>query len=315
VLLGLSLFIIAGCRDNGNNTYQGYVEGEYQYISSPLGGRLEILSVARGKTVAAGQPLFTLDRTVQDVAVAEAEQGLQRAENRLVDLSKGLRPSEIEAIQAKLEQARAANNLARVEYERREKLLQKKVISEDVLDRSRAEMERSTAAVAQLQAELETARLGGRPDAIEAARTEVEAARQRLVQARWQVDQQVRAAQSQAQVFDTYYVVGEYVPPGHPVVSLLSPGNIAIRFFVPETLVGTLQPGQIISVSFDGSTKKYRAAISYISPQPEYTPPVIYSRNSRTHLVFMIEARPAIEDAPDLHPGQPVDVRLESPNG
>jgi HlyD family secretion protein len=93
-------------------------------------------------------------------------------------------------------------------------------------------------------------------------------------------------------------------------VSLLPPGNVKVRFFVPETVVGGLRTGAAVSISCDGCAAPIEAQISYISPQAEYTPPVIYSRESRAKLVFLIEARPGAADALKLRPGQPVEVRL-----
>jgi HlyD family secretion protein len=175
-------------------------------------------------------------------------------------------------------------------------------------------MERSTAAVAQLNAELETAQLGARPDEVKTARAEIEAARQRLTQARWSLDQKKQTAPQNGQVFDTFYVEGEFIPAAHPVVSILPPDNIKIRFFIPENRIASLSMGQKVFVQVDGAEKIYQASISYISPQAEYTPPVIYSRESRSKLVFMIEAVLTTADAASLHPGQPADVSLEMPN-
>jgi HlyD family secretion protein len=314
LLLTLSCLVNIACEKKQQDYFQGYVEGEYLHISSPIGGRLEKLSVARGMAVTRNQQLFILDQTLETASVAEAEQGLLHVENQLADISKGLRSSEIEAIKAKREQAKAAYNLAQMEFDRREKLLQQKVIAKEMLDRTRTEMERTAAAVAQLDAELETAQLGARSDEVKAAQAEVEAAKERLVQARWKLDQKTQIAPQEGLVFDTFYEQGEYVPGAHPVLSLLPPGNVKIRFFVPEPLVGTIKSGQNLSIHFDGSQKSYQAKISFISPQPEYTPPVIYSRKTRTHLVFMVEAKVSASDGAQLHPGQPVDVYLESPN-
>lgn len=97
---------------------------------------------------------------------------------------------------------------------------------------------------------------------------------------------------------------------GNPVVQMLPPQNVKIRFFVPETVVATLAPGRAVGVQCDGCATDVPARITYVSDQAEYTPPVIYSNESRTKLVFMVEARPAAADATKLHPGQPVAVRL-----
>jgi len=305
---------VVGCSEDGGKAFQGYIEGEYLLVSSPLAGNLEQLSVSRGMHVVSGDSLFILERTFEQAAVNEAEQARERAENRLADLLKGMRPSELAAIRARLEQAQASYGLAETEYERRARLFSQQVIAKEQLDRTRTEMERSRAMVAQLTAELETAQLGARQDEIEAARNDVEAARNRLTQAEWNLEQKMQTAPAAGLVFDTFYVEGEYVPAAHPVVSLLPPANIKIRFFVPETALGGLAVGQTMYVRVDGSKKTYQARIAYISPEAEYTPPVIYSRETRTKLVYMLEAHFDPGAAAALHPGQPADVFPEAPD-
>ena len=306
--------LAVSCSESHSSAFQGYIEGEYLLVSSPLAGKLEQLSVSRGMNVAAGDSLFALDQTFEKAAFSEAKQILKRSENRLADLSKGLRPSELAAIRARLEQAKASRDLSRTEFDRRTKLFEKKAIAKEQLDRTRTELEKNLAAVDQLTAELETAQLGARTDEIEAARADVEAARSRLTQAQWNLEQKIQAATAPGLVFDTFYVEGEFVPAAHPVVSILPPTNIKIRFFVPETTLSILKIGQTAYVQIDGTMKTLQAKIAYISPQAEYTPPVIYSRESRSQLVFMIEADFAPSVAAALHPGQPADVFLEAPD-
>jgi HlyD family secretion protein len=247
--------------------------------------------------------------------VSEAEQGVARAENILADLGKGKRPSEISAIEARLQQARTSYDLSRDEFERRQSLFRTDSLPKEEFDRSRTEMERNASLVAEVNAELETARLAARSDLLDAARSDLDAAKARLQQARWQLDQKNQAAPAAGLVFDTFFREGEFVPAAYPVVSLLPPLNIKIRFFVPEDLLGGLAVGKKVTVSLDGRPAPLQAEITYISPRAEYTPPVIYSRQTRAKLVFMIEAVPDTETAAALHPGQPVDVRLELPNG
>lgn len=307
----LLLLLLCGCGEPSDDCYQGYIEGEYLQIAAPLAGQLEILPVKRGLTVAPGDLLFTLEHFLENAAVAEAEQGLARAASLLADLTKGQRPTEIKAIEARLAQARAAHDLARKEFDRLELLVRSQSASRESHDRAASELQRTAALVDQSTAELETAGLGARSDAIAAARAETQAARERLRQARWKLAQKSQIATAGGLVFDTYYEPGEFVPAGRPVLSLLPPGQIKIRFFVPETVVGKLQIGQRIQFGFDGAERNYTATIFFISPQAEYTPPVIYSRETRSKLVFLVEAGPDPAEAARLHPGQPVDVRLE----
>lgn len=94
-------------------------------------------------------------------------------------------------------------------------------------------------------------------------------------------------------------------------MSVLPPGNVKVRFFVPENTVGSLKPGEAVEVRCDGCGQPVTAFVSCISPQPEFTPPVIYSNETRAKLVFMIEARPRPEEGVRLRPGQPVEVTVK----
>ena len=107
---------------------------------------------------------------------------------------------------------------------------------------------------------------------------------------------------------DTFFVEGEWVPAGRPVTSILPPGNVKARFYVPETVLGALKIGQAVQISCDGCGAPVRGKLSYVSTQAEYAPPLIYSRESRAKLVFLAEAR--TDAASSLRPGQPVDVKL-----
>ncbi|MBI9080364.1 MAG: HlyD family efflux transporter periplasmic adaptor subunit [Pseudodesulfovibrio sp.] len=303
---------LTGCSDNPTNVFQGYVEGEYIHVASPISGTLDTLSVIRGQKITADSPLFALDHDFEQAAVNEARHGLQQAQDNLANLEKGQRPSEIASVQARLEQAIAGSVLAKIEYKRRVRLIAEKTISQEELDRTKSDYDQKSQYVREIQSELTTAKLGARSDEVRAATAETLQAQAKLDQALWNFNQKTLKAPSPGLIFDTLYRVGEWVSAGQPVVSLLPPENVEIRFFIPETLIGTLENGQEVIVTYDGTDKPVPTKIYYISPSAEYTPPVIYSSESRAKLVFMIKARPSLEDAVRLHPGQPVDVTIPS---
>jgi HlyD family secretion protein len=139
----------------------------------------------------------------------------------------------------------------------------------------------------------------------------VAAARAAVTQAAWRLEQKSVAAPVAGLVQDTFFVEGEWVPAGRPVVSLLPPGNVKARFYVPETVLGSIQPGRAVEIRCDGCSAPLAAKVSFVSTQAEYTPPVLYSKESRTKLLYLVEARPAPADGARLRPGQPVDVRLK----
>lgn len=299
---------VASCAESGSSAYQGYAEGEFVRVGVPFAGVLTNLAVARGGQVQAGDPLFVLEQENEAAERAEAEDRVKRAEAQLENLKKGKRVPELEAIAAQKAEAQAALRLAEAQLERQERLAASGFISRDALDQVRSAVAREGARVAEYDAQLRTARLTAREDEIRAAEFEVAAARAALAQAAWRLSQKSASAPASALVHDTLYVQGEWVPAGAPVISLLPPSNIKVRFFVPERDVGRIRVGDEVLVSCDGCPEPVSAPITYVSPQAEYTPPVIYSRETRAKLVFLVEARPAAADAVRLKPGQPVDV-------
>jgi len=307
-----AMLLLWGCNQQPESVLHGYAEGDFVLVAPPLAGRLEVLSVQRGDQVQAGDLLFVLDHVEEQAAVTVAEQEVQRAASHLEDLRKGQRPSELRAIEARVEQARANLELAEQEFARRRELRDQEAISVEEYQRAVATLNMDRAALANLEAQLETARLGARRDAVAAGQAELDAARASLDQARWALAEKSQHAAQAGLVFDTLFEPGEFVRAGYPVLSLLPPGNIKIRFFVPEPLVGSLHVDQPITVAFDNSQGPLPATISFISPLAEYTPPVIYSREARAKLVFLVEAYPGPAVATRFHPGQPVDVFLES---
>lgn len=142
---------------------------------------------------------------------------------------------------------------------------------------------------------------------LDSARNAHEQAKAALVKAERRLAEMAPRAPTDALVEDTMALPGDYLNAGTPVVSLLPPDRIKLRFFVPERALSAAQVGRIVSFRCDGCPAGLRARIVYVSPRAEYTPPVIYSVGSREKLVYMIEAVPV--DAPvRLKPGQPVDV-------
>ena len=306
----------AGCERAGPSGFQGYAEGEFVLVASPYAGTLERLAVARGQQVAAGAALFALESAAEQAAVGEAEARVGTARERLANLEAARRKPEIEALQAQVASAAAERRLAVEQLKQQERLRRAGYVSQSRLDEAQAAHDRAAARVEETEAQLRNARAGiGREAEIGAARTELQAAQAQLAQARWRLEQKSAAAPAAALVQDTFFSQGEWVPAGAPIVSLLPPGNIKLRFFVPETAVGAIRTGQPVSVTCDGCGAPIAATVSFVSAQPEYTPPVIYSRESRAKLVFLVEAKPKPEDATRLHPGQPVDVSLPQPAG
>ncbi|MEO8739254.1 MAG: HlyD family efflux transporter periplasmic adaptor subunit [Casimicrobiaceae bacterium] len=300
---------VAACGEQAPAGFPGYVEAEYVRVSAPLAGSLARLSVARGDQVALNAPLFALESEQERAARSEAQARVAKAQASLADLEKGRRPPEIAVASAQLDQAQAALTQSESDYARTQKLVAEKFLAPQRLDDATAARNRDRARVAELRAQVQMTRMPARSDEIAAARAESKAASDALAQAQWRLDQKTQVAPAAALVSDTLYREGEWVGAGAPVVTLLPPGNVKIRFYVPEAQLASLRPGGSVRVHCDGCAADVDARIAYIAPQAEYTPPVIYSRENRSKLVFLVEARPATP-VPFLHPGLPVEVLL-----
>jgi HlyD family secretion protein len=306
LLLGINLF---GCERTANDAWQGYIEGEYALIASPYAGQLQKLYVRRGDSVDSGRPLFALEQESERAARTEAQQRLNAAAARLENLQAARRPAEIDALRAEVTQAKAALALSSSQLAQQQKLFKDGFIAQARLDEAQAARARDAARAAEAEAQLRSAlQPVGREAERRAAEGDAAGAQAALAQAALRLEQKSVAAPVSGMVQDTFFVEGEWVPAGRPVVSLLPPGNVKARFYVPETVLGSIQPGRALEIRCDGCPAPLAAKVSYVSSQAEYTPPVLYSKESRAKLLFLVEAR--LEGA-GLRPGQPVDVRLK----
>lgn len=292
----LFVLTLTACGLQEAPRYQGYVEGEFLRLAAPRAGRLDVLAVRRGEQVLAGRRLFALEAGAEQAA-------LDQAQAELADLRKGQRPEELAVTRAQLAEAQAQATLSESQWRRQQALHASRVVSRERLEGAAAQRARDAARVHELQARIRTGELAGREDAQRAAEAAV-------AQAQWQLDQKSQIAIVAGVVDDIYYRVGEWVPAGAPVLSLLPPENRKLRFFVPQEALGTLAVGRRLRASCDGCAQPVAATISHVAATAEFTPPVIYSREQRSRLVFLVEARPEPADALRLHPGQPVDIEL-----
>jgi HlyD family secretion protein len=239
----LALGLLLGACSNGNDdVLQGWIEGDFIFVSPDEQGRIETMMVRQGDTVKTGQLMFTLDQDLQaaDLGVAEAtltntRQAFDRAQ-QLMKSGSGTQ-KDFDVTQALYREAQARLAAAQTRLTRR------KVLSP--------------------------------------------------------VDGLIQTV---------YFRPGETVPPGRPIVSILPPGNVKVRFFVAEPMLARIAIDDPIKFGCDGCPADLTGKISFISRYAEYTPPVIYSQQERHKLVYLVEAMPSNPAA--LRVGQPVDVTV-----
>lgn len=274
IFLIITVMFLISCQQQENKPLQGYMDADYTYVSSSFSGNLIQLSVSRGRSVTKGQDLFILD--------AQPEQSqLQNAEAHVVEATAKLKKQEIElTYQTAL-------------LKRYQKLIKTSGVSQEEFDKINNQYQNAQASLKSYQGNLQ-------------------ASLAELEKAKWSKSSKTINAPISGYVYDTYYTVGELVPVAKPVVSLVAPENLKVVFYISEPLLAKIRLQQEVNIICDGCATSIPALISYISSQNEYTPPNIYSEDTRTKFIYRIEAKPNKSAFMQLHPGQPVSVKLMS---
>ncbi|MGX5831661.1 HlyD family secretion protein [Mesorhizobium sp. 43Arga] len=287
----------------------GYVEGDYVLLAPIEVAQVETVAVKRGDRVTPGATVVTLESADARIAVAQAEASLAQAQAQLADLQVGKRPEEIAALKAQVDMAKAQADDAKRKYDRAADLFKRGTGTQADYDTASATLETANAQVGQAQANLAVGGLPARPETIKAADNQVKQAQATLEQAKWRLSKRTLAAPSPGRVNDVIRNPGDTAGPTAPVISMLPDGAIKLSVYIPEAAFASVRIGSLLSVHCDGCGEGVKARVSYVSPDPEFTPPVIYSLENRQKLVYLVEARPE-GDAGPLQPGLIVDVDL-----
>lgn len=294
-------------QPQGQQNFLGYVEGETRLIGVPQAGRLVALDVEKGQQVKQGETLFALDPAQARASLSAAEAGAKAARAAHQNLLSGKRLEEIEVIHAQIAQAEAGIDLARKELSRVSSLASTGTAARSRLDEAAEKVTSYEQRIAELRASEKVASLPARTPEIDAAQSRIAEAEALADAARERLKDLSPAAPVSALVEDVFFKPGEWVAAGQPVLSLLDRADITLRFFVPQAVLAKAAPGTRISYQCDGCSGPKSATIIYVAPEPEYSPPVIYSDTARAKLVFLVEARPEPGDR-ELRPGLPIEV-------
>jgi len=268
----ISACVLAGCQKHERG-YYGYVEANFRFIKAEFPGLLFSLDVQRGSKIRKGQSLFTLETEPQDSQVIEANANVKMAKSQIVQLQLILKLEELK-------------------LNRREKLHAKNHIGKEAVDISKINVE-------------------GARNRLRNSRNQLKAAEAILQQSKWTKGKKTVLATTSGIVHDLFFRVGEHVQIDRPVMSIFVPGDIRAVFYIPQDRIGTIKIGEKVQVSCDNCKEGLVAYISFISPEAEFTPPVIFSEKTRKHLVFLVEAKFPEKDKVVLNPGQPVTVKLD----
>ncbi|MDB5426183.1 MAG: secretion protein HlyD family [Phenylobacterium sp.] len=304
VALAVIAALVLAPRLGRHAVLSGYIEGEPLYLAAPVAGTVTAMYVVRGQDVAAGAKLFVVDPQQPLSARDQAAAEVAAAQAQAIDARKGQRPLELAVLDANIAAAEARARDAEAALRRVSVLTAKGFDSKAALDDAKANAQNAEAQVKAAKKQRDVGTLGAREDLIRAADARVRQAQAGLIGAAARLSDNAPVAVSAARVEDVFFQQGEWAPANQPILSLLPDVRIKVRFFVPEAALSAYRVGGVVRFACDGCAKGLTATIAYISPRPEFTPPVIYSREARDRLVYLVEAQPSMR----LNPGQPVDV-------
>ncbi|MFZ2315586.1 MAG: efflux RND transporter periplasmic adaptor subunit [Gammaproteobacteria bacterium] len=263
--------ILTGCHREQKVSLPGYLDAKYTYVSASFSGILQSLHTQAGDQVKKNQSLFTLESLPESADLQAAKARLQEAK----DLAS---------------KTNAEFSLRQSDFNRRQHLFKKAVISKE-------EFESSQASYLQVLSQVQSNKAN-----LAAKEADVE-------KSSWAAQQKTIASPITSTVFDVYYSQGEFIPAGRPVLSLLENNNLKVIFFIPEENLSQIHLNQAIEINCDNCHASFSGKVSYISTKAEFTPPVIYSTEEKAKLVYRVEAIPQMQDATNkLNSGQPITV-------
>lgn len=300
------LALVPGLGPAPAPSWNGYVEADYVYVGAPSAGTIETVVAREGQPIKAGEVLFILDSRQQQAALRAAEARVEAARANADNLATGSRDAEIDVIRANLEKANADLALAQSQSTRSDTLLAEGLVSQAKADQDRATLRSATAQVSQLEAQLRVAELPARDPQRVAAEATLVAAEADADKAREDLADRTVLAPSDGRVERLYFSGGELAPAGTPVVALQPADALKVKFYLAEADRPDFVLGEVLKISCDGCGAGLSATVSFFASDPQFTPPVIYSRDERSRLTFLTEATLAEGSAP--HPGQPVTI-------
>ena len=311
--LGALAAFAAGCGESKNGSQivaTGHVEATEVRLSAKVGGRLEWFELEEGDSVGSGQELGRLETIDTRLALDQARAERARAAAELNLLLAGTREEEIAAAAADVRRAQADVDGAQREFERMQGLLDSGSGTTKARDDARTRLEVAQAVLAANRERLRKLEAGPRPEEIDAARAQVQAAEARMAQLEQQIRDSTIVAPASGVVTEKLVEPGELLVAGAALAVITELADAWLTVYISEPDLGRIRIGQeAVVVTDDGQTR--RGKVTFIASQAEFTPKNVQTRDERVKLVFKLKI--GIDNHDGLFkPGMPAEARLQA---
>ncbi len=312
VLACLAVYSCGNFSPRGGIEASGFVEATQVKVSTQIGGTVRELYADEGNVVEKGMLLAVLDRQDLEAQQRSAEAALLRAEARLKDLEAGARRQEIRQAEAFLEQALAQYEKARADTSRYRLLYAQNAAPESLYEDVQTRFDVARAQVKQAEERVALLKAGTRPNQILAAKAEVEQAKKTLEALAVTTSYTRIQAPIGGIIQSRNTETGEVVAPNFPVFTVLDAKDLWVRVYIPETQIPRINNGAEARIVLDAFPERHiTGTVTYISPEAEFTPRNVQTKEERVNLVFEIKI--AIDNPDDgIRPGLPADVFIET---
>ena len=289
----------------------GTVEATEAQLGFQSPGRIAAIRVREGDAVRTGDTLAKLDDAELAARRTQAQAALAAAQALLAALRAGSRSEERVSAQEALRAATSRLEDARREFERSQRLQQAGALSQEQLDRARLQLDLLERQKTQAEQQAQLVETGPRSERIAAQVALVAQAQGAVAQIDAALANAVIIAPFGGVVTVKDREVGETVPAGAPVLTIMNLDDRWVRIYIPENRVGAVRLGQEAAISADTYPERsYRGQVSFIASQAEFTPRNVQTREERVKLVYAVKVRVTQDSTYDLKPGIPADVTL-----
>jgi HlyD family secretion protein len=309
----MTLALLAGCRRGaGPLAASGTVEATEAELGFQSSGRIETIRVHEGDRVHAGDTLALLERSELFARRAQAVAQISAARAALAELQAGSRSEERVQAQQALQAATDRLADAQRDLDRTRRLFEAGALSQEAYDKARLQLDVLRTTKSQAEQQLQMVQTGPRPERIDAQRAVVAQAEAALAQLDATLANAVIRAPFDGIVTVKGREMGETVPAGAPVVTIMDLSDRWVRIYIPEDQVGAVRVGQAAEISADTYPgKRYAGQVSFVASQAEFTPRNVQTKEERVKLVYAVKVKITQDPTLDLKPGVPADVTLK----
>jgi HlyD family secretion protein len=313
VILSFISLLIAGCNGgNDKNSVEatGTIETVNVVLSSKTSGEIKVLKLDEGDKVKQGDTIMIIDTQALNLQLKQQESGADMSRAQLDLLRNGARKEDILLAESSLKQAQVNYNQAKTDLDRLQKLYQTQTITKKQYDDAAAHSDLMNDQLSSAKENYSKVKNFARPEELKQAEAKFHQSVANADLIKKNINDSYIISPINGIVVKKYFEVGETVAPMSNLVKVSDLTNVELYIYITELELGKVKLGQKAEVTVDAfKDKKFEGKVTYISPEAEFTPKNIQTKDERTKLVFAVKielANPNFE----LKAGMPADAKI-----